>query len=433
MIRCFPAPGWAAIRAVLLALLLSGPVRAQEPDPTTAGTTVQPRVTAELTPETAPVGQPLVLRIKILVPTWLPSPPTFPAMDIPNVIVRLPERATGPISESVDGETWSGVSRAYRLYPMVPGEVALPVQTIGVTYADPDTTQPVSYAATLDPIRFTATIPEGAEGLDPLIVASGLTLEQSLDGAEETLGQGDAVVRTVTATISGTSPIFIPPLIPQVASEAFQSYPKDGAVSESEDRGVLSGSRTDTTTYVARYGGSVDLPEIAIDWFNVETGQVETARVDGATLSVDAPGPPVAPVINPRQVAVILGALIVLWLAVRGARKYLLPPLRHLRDRQAAAWEASEAFAARQVRRAIGNHDLAATHTALGTWSERCPGSGSPDLEAALARIGAQSYRGQAGNGGDWAMVSAAFQSERDRRLAESKIADSALPPLNPR
>ncbi|MEV8465633.1 hypothetical protein AB0T83_02410 [Fluviibacterium sp. DFM31] len=424
---------WRVLAAVLI-FAVPGPVAAQDDAAATAppAEAVQPQVTAELTPDTAVVGQPLVLRIKVLVPTWLPDPPAFPALDVPNVIVRLPEGASGPISDSVGGETWSGVSRAYRLYPMVPGDVSLPAQTITVTYADPDTSAPVTFEASLDPVRFTATVPEDAAGLDPLILASGLTLEQTIDGADGPLGEGDAASRSVTAKISGTSALFIPSLIPPVKSEAVRAYPKDPAIAETSDRGVLSGSRTETVSYVAQYGGSVELPPISINWFNTETGSMETAQLEGVTLDVDAPGPPVAARFTPRQIALLIGGVILLLLVAQGLRLYALPPLRRLRDRRKTAWEASEGYAARGVRQAIGRKDLSATHCALAIWSDRCPGHDAPDLESALAGIGAGRYGDMPDGGGDWSAVSAAFQAERQRRLAGASHGAEAVPPLNP-
>ncbi len=426
-------PRRLALLPILAAAVLAGLAGAgQAQESAAADPALEPRVTMELTPETTLVGQPIVLRIKVLAPTWLPQPPVFPAMDIPNVIVRLPERASGAISEKIDGETWSGVSRAYRLYPMIEGEISLPAQTVTVTYADPDTVQPVIYEASLDPVRFTATVPEAAAALDPMILASGFALEQEIAAPDGAMGQGDAASRVVTATITGTSPLFIPELIPPLGSEALRAYPKDPVLAENEERGTLSGSRTETVSYVAQYGGSVELPEIALDWFNIETGKVETAVLEATALVVDAPGPPVDPLVTTRQAVALAAALVLVLLVLAAIRIYLLPPLRRLRARRAAIWAASEPQAARQVRRAIGQHDLGATHSALKTWSDRCPGAAAPGLEAALAAIGARTYRGTGGGDGGWAELSAAFQAERDRRLARNRAGSTPLPPLNP-
>ena len=86
------------------------------------------------------VGQPVTLRITVLVPTWMPKPPVYPSIEVPDLLVRLPERATTPTSQKVEGETWSGTTRGYRLYPLARGTYEIPGQDMIVTWADPDTT-----------------------------------------------------------------------------------------------------------------------------------------------------------------------------------------------------------------------------------------------------------------------------------------------------
>ncbi|MDV7144964.1 hypothetical protein R3X27_19965 [Tropicimonas sp. TH_r6] len=419
------------MRLLLILILWLAPLSLaaqEEPAPS-----AEPLVEVSLEPEEAVVGQPVVLRISVLVPTWMPQPPQFPSMDVPNVITRLPEGASGPISERVEGETWSGVGRAYRLYPMVPGPVSLPAQTITLTYADPETTQPVSYEATLDPISFNAVVPPGAEGLDPLLLAESFTLEQVIEGADAPLGQGESARRVVTAKIGGSSALFIPPLVPPIESEAVRAYPKDAEVSESADRGKLSGSRIEEVTYLAQYGGEVNLPAISFDWFNTGSGKVETASLEAATLTVDAPPPPVAARFSKQQVALIVGGLLVLGLLGWGLTRYALPPLRRTIEARRAAWLASEGYAARQVEAAIAAQDLSALVTTLSLWDTRCPGRGDA-LDPALAGLGAVRYGRAATPARDssgWQEMRRAFRAERARRRAKGTGAGK-LPPLNP-
>lgn len=196
-----------------------------------------PVVAAELEQTDLIVGQPITLRLKVLVPTWMPSPPDFPSPEVPGLLVRLPERASGPISESIEGETWSGVQRAYRLHPLQVGQFELPPMTVTVRYAEPGSPDPILFEADLGAITFTAVAPDG---LSPLIVAEDFALEQTLDQIQE-LDVGDAIERTVTARISGTTPILIPSLTPIAEDPALRAYPKEPRVTETEDRGILSG------------------------------------------------------------------------------------------------------------------------------------------------------------------------------------------------
>ena len=159
------------------------------------------------------VGQPITLQVKILVPTWMPTPPVYPSFEQPNLLVRLPERSTHPVSETVQGDTWSGTSRTYRIYPLEPGDFQIPTQSLLITYADASS-QPVQTEQTLNPIAFTVELPKGAQAMSPpVILATGFTLEQELASAGE-LAVGDALVRRVSAQIDGTTAILIPALIP---------------------------------------------------------------------------------------------------------------------------------------------------------------------------------------------------------------------------
>ena len=58
-------------------------------------------------PETEAIpGQFLTLRLTVLVPTFMPAPPVWLSFEAPNLLVRVPEGGTSPVSERIDGETW---------------------------------------------------------------------------------------------------------------------------------------------------------------------------------------------------------------------------------------------------------------------------------------------------------------------------------------
>lgn len=233
--------------ALLMLLLCPVQVLAQATD-------IQPRVTIEVPPDPTIVGQPAIVRLKVLVPTYMPNPPVFPSLEQENLLVRLPDRASGPVSESVEGETWSGVQRSYRLYPLAPGTYEFAAAEVQVTFADPETNDPVQVSVPLPAVRLTVEVPDAARGLDPLIIADGFELSQEIEG-DTSLQTGDALTRTLTAKITGTTPIMIPPLLPQIEDPLLRAYPNEPRLTETEDRGVLSGQRTDRVTYVAQDGG----------------------------------------------------------------------------------------------------------------------------------------------------------------------------------
>ncbi|WP_171052595.1 BatD family protein [Ruegeria sediminis] len=421
------------MRPLLMLLALIWPLAGLAQD-----TPPEPRVTAELSAESVTVGQAVVLRITVLVPTWMPTPPTFPSFEAPNLIVRLPQNASGPVSQSIEGETWSGVSRAYRLYPMVEGTFTLPPQVVDLVFADPPSTDPVAASVSLPPVSFAATVPEAARDLDPLIVAGSLTLEQTYEGGAETLEVGAAVTREVTAKVDGTSPLFIPPLIAPVEAEAVQAYPKDPALKETDNRGTLSGQRMDSVTYVARYGGGVSLPEIRLEWFNSTTGKVETVSVPGMDFTVGGPAPPRDPVLTPRQMVLVVVGLLFLVLIGWAAKRYLAPPLLDALERRRQRRLASEAHAAKLLRSAIGKHDLPLVAQRRQIWDARVSPVDDPAeavFSRSLLKVGEARYGSSPqAEASAWAEVAASFETIRKARLAAARHqpSDKALAPLNP-
>jgi hypothetical protein len=397
---------------------------------------VKPILRVELGSDSAIPGQPIELQVTVLAPTWFPSPPVFPSFEIPNVVVRLPEGASAPAREQVEGASWSGVRRVYQLYPMTSGAFHIPPQSMSVTYADPGTRDPVTAEMRTPALGFQGRLPEGAEDLNPFIAANAVSLQQSLDGiTQEPLAPGSAVTREVSARIDGASPIFLPALIPTAPPQGFAAYPAEPAVAEREEQGRPSGTRTERIVYIAEAAGRFDAPPIRLAWFNLTTGRIETAEVPGfAVVAENKPGSEAA---LPRLLAWLAGIallLVTLVIAVPRYLKWLAGRLTHRR----AKWQASEAYAYAQAAAALRNRDAARTFRATDLWNARLPPVPGVPEETALAdaflAFGVVRY-GRSPTATDpavWARVSAALSAARACRRAATDEAPGALPPLNP-
>ena len=400
----------------------------------------RPILRTKLETKSAIPGQPIVLRINLLAPTWFPKPPVFPSFEIANVMVRLPPRASSPISERIGDETWSGVTRAYRLYPLTVGRFRIPPQPVTVIFAHPRTRKPVTVELFTDEIEFEGTAPAGAADLDPFIAAEALTLEQTIEGKPGDLAPGGAFTRTVTARIKGTSPIFVPPLIPPFAAEGISAYPKEPVVTEAEKQGLMSGERVESITYVAETGGRHTVPPISLRWYNLGTKQIETAGTDG--IDIVARGPPVEspPTFDWRAASpwIILCGLFIVLTGV--AAFQLWPRFARWLQRRREAHLASESFAFDQAVKAVRARDFAAAVRAIELWSSRhtpSPGSSDIRLSDALANLGAAIYGRdqQWPSSTQWSEALAALRSARRERLGPSVGAHTSrlLGPLNPR
>jgi hypothetical protein len=399
-----------------------------------------PLLRAKLEKTVAVPGQILSLEVTILVPTWMPKPPELPTFDLPDVSVRLPEGSSRPTMERIDGETWSGVTRKYQISPMVVGHFRLPPETLTVTYADPETRAPIVVKLRTEEFVFEGRAPDGAEDLDPFIAAETLSVEQTIEGDPENLEPGLAFTRVVTARMIGASPIFLPRLIPKFQANGLAAYPKEPAFTENSNRGVTTGTRVESVTYVAEAGGRFTAAPIRLRWWNLRTQEIEVAELPA--LAVVSRGPPPAAVSPPvdlrdRLSRVVAGGLLVVLLGAAGRRlwpRYVERRL-HRRDQKLA----SEAFAFEGVTKAMQRRRFGDAIRAIELWSMRLSMGADEDrgrFFEPLQPLGALFYgrSGQVPSKGDWSEALAALRRERNKCLAKSRKqrSDRVLPTLNP-
>ena len=398
----------------------------------------EPQISVEVAQDEVPVGQPVMLRIEVIVPTFMPQPPIFPTFEAPGLIVRLPERSTSPISPRVGGATWSGVRRTYRIYPMQAGVTQIPAQMVSIIYKDPETNEDVDATLEVPEAQITATVPEAAAGLNPLIIARALTVTQSWEVAEGELAVGDAVTRRLEIEVAGTSALFVPPLLETAApmpdgetAAGFAAYPADPRVTESDDRGVMSGARREEVSYIAQSGGAAVFPDITLSWYNIDKDTVEDIVLEGRGVRVAIPPEVAEPIdraaLMRMAVFVLLGAAI-LWAVYRWVWPYLHAAAIRLRQRYHDSLYAAQ----RQAEACAQARDLTALNRALDIRSRRgrAPGAQTAD---ALSKLTRAIYRdGQKDPQTAWRAVAQALRRERGR-LLNTSAANSAevLPPLN--
>ena len=75
-------------------------------------------------------------------------------------------------------------------------------------------------------------------------------------------------------------------------------YPAQPILKDTINRGNYSATRTDSTTYVLEKEGEVELPEVVISWWNLESEELEEAKLPAVSFNV-APNPEYKTTTNP--------------------------------------------------------------------------------------------------------------------------------------
>jgi hypothetical protein len=329
------------------------------------------------------------------------------------------------------------VTRRYLVTPMVQGEFALPPQQVLVTWADPETNAPRQTSLSIGDIGMSGVIPAGAEDLSPFLAARSVELTQTIEGLTEGLSPGESVTRTVTATIRGTSPMFLPSLLAEHQIAGMRAYVSDPVVETRGEGGELSGTRVEKVTLIAEGGGSGMAPAVELAWFNLDTGTVQTARIDAFPLSVDGPlaesatagqdGP------DMRSLAVLGGMALAILTIVLLMLRYGLPPARRLLSDIRQRWRHSELQGWCSLRSVIRQRDYAGLRPAIDTWTRRLDAHSiahDRTLQKSLTGLGEARYSTRTG------MDQQHWQSIKRRLVqlrhaARASLRETSLPPLN--
>jgi hypothetical protein len=344
-----------------MALLAAGSANAE----------VQPIVRVDLAPSAVSVGESARLRVTVLVPTWFAKPPVYPDFELAGAITRLPADSSYPTSERVGSETWSGIVRNYRVYPLLGATYRLSGESIRVAYANPGAA-PVTVDVPVPEIVFRGTVPAGAEDLDPYLAGRSLMLTLEAEGDVGALAAGDAIVVRYAAELDGLPAMFLPPLAATLEHAGVSVYPAEPDVEDGEPA-----RRVEKLTLVFETGGTFEVPGIEIDYWNTATQAIETASAAGFTLDVAGPLPAPdetepADGAGMSRIAAVTAGLLLFSLAAWHAGPRLLRRRREalLRRRQ------SESSAFDELIATLPAGEPRSIHAALVRWLQRLEPNG---------------------------------------------------------
>jgi hypothetical protein len=411
----------------ILALAISDAVLAQS----------APIVRATVTPETVAVGEPAELSVTVLVPTWFTRPPVYPSLELTNAITRLPADSSYSIRERVGNDSWSGIVRSYKIYPLLGATYRLTGQSLSIAYANPGN-DPVIVDVDVPEIVFRGAVPAGAEALDPYIAGRSLSLRLEVEGTADNLAAGDALVVNYVAELDGLPAIFLPPLAPDLQLEGVSVYADQPDVEDG-----VTARRSEKLTLVFNAGGEFTLPGTQIGFWNTTSQSIEVATAPDLQLSVVGPlaavDEDVAETDSRRQRWAALGAgfIALLFLLQRWGpevtRRY-----REAIERR----RQSEGYAFRKLLESLRVQDAAISYHALLLWVERLePGMSSRQLasnhgdESLLSLLDTLSQSIYAGSESalNYRQLAAGLGQARRRYFRQSGAATrSVLPPLNP-
>lgn len=249
----------------------------------------KPKILVDISPKTVIVGQPVNVKVTVLVPTWLLGAPEFPNIDLPGAITILPNVRAENVSRDIGGSRWSGIARSYMIYPQEEKNYQFPKVDIGVVYSLGGIEKSPKTNVSIPQVRFNAVIPDEARRLEYFISTDELKIEQEFDKKLTDLKVGDSFKRTVTISTKNSLAMFIPPLQIDSLDGVKTYYDEPIVTNKKEDRvGFIGGERIEKITYFIEKPGDYELPAIEIYWWNLKSKRVVTSKLKTVKFYADS-------------------------------------------------------------------------------------------------------------------------------------------------
>ncbi len=380
---------WIAVAAVIAAIMRITSLTAMAEDRVFVRASIEPR-------EDIVVGQRVLYRLDVLGQDGWASLPQLPPIELSGALVYSPRSQSVRLSETIEGESYSGQRYEMWIYPQRAGRIEIPsvvvnasIRTFGVN-SEANTKQLQTKS-----IEFEVGMPRGVTDGTNLVCTTQFNARQSWHPEQLAAQVGDGIERVVTRTIVDVPGMVLTPLR-RTELPGIRVYPKQPSIDDSINRGELTGRRTESVTYVFEQPGETELPELVFTWWDIDSKQLREERLPGLTLSV-TPNPNTAQAATdvvttesesrttvPGILVVVAVVALLCGLCVRHRRSILAKWRQWLASYRASEWSKFRRF----VRAASAN-DPRATLRMLMRWLDYIETGEQPaQLVAFLDRYG---------------------------------------------
>lgn len=180
------------------------------------------------------------------------------------------------------GETYTVSEQNYALFPQKSGVIKVkPPQLHALIY----TTFPEKISVSGQPIVLKVQPEPQPFGTQNWLPAKAVFLSEQYDKPIDTLKQGTTFTRMITIKAIGL-PAQLLPTLPLSSTDAFTVYPEKAHETNEQVQSDIVGTMTIKANYLFNKSGTQTIPELKIQWFNLNTRKQETATIAARTIKV---------------------------------------------------------------------------------------------------------------------------------------------------
>ena len=217
--------------------------------------------------------------------------PQFTELEMPDTVIQL-IGSPNQYEELIDGVRYGVYEKRYVIFPQRSGSLEMP----DILFRGEVTDGSSNFVfRNLNTRRVTAFI----EGIDieikerPLVTrdsrfwlpVANLSLQEQWSSDLDNIRVGDTLIRTITMVADGLDGAVLPPFSAAEIDGA-NLYPDPPTIERTFVDGSIVGTRVESTSIVAIDSGIIDIPQISIPWWNIDTDQLEATVVPATRLVI---------------------------------------------------------------------------------------------------------------------------------------------------
>lgn len=232
----------------------------------------------------------------------------FRRVNIAEASLKDPEIADAVVTKldedksyrrEVNGIEYAVTERNYAIFPQKSGQLTIPALTL--TAAVLESNDPSGLGGffgsratraervSSKPITLTV-LPAPASFKGHWLAAEQVELKQQWSGDVLNMKVGEPLTRTLTLTAKGTTVGQLPKLQQATGNDDLKSYPDQPKTEEQKSSQGIVALREEKIAFIPSKAGTYTLPALEITWFNLQTQQMETAKLPAVTVVATGEG-----------------------------------------------------------------------------------------------------------------------------------------------
>ncbi len=219
--------------------------------------------------------------------------PVFTELDMADSVIQE-IGSPNQYEKLIDGVRYGVYEKRYVIFPQRSGSLEIPDILFRGEVTDGSSNFVFRNLNTRRVTAFTEGLeievlerPQSARDSDIWLPLRSLSLEESWSGPVDDPHIGDNLVRTISMRAEGLDGALLPPLA-ELNIEGANFYPEPPEIDRVFVDGSIVGTRVESSAIIATEAGALEIPEIAIPWWNVETDQQEIAVIPATIFAINA-------------------------------------------------------------------------------------------------------------------------------------------------